>query len=837
MLAVQSPHHGHRGIGRYSANLVSTLLERDDGHEYVLYVHDGLPADRVPTSTRAEVRTIRPRWELGETLSPCLDRLARTNPDRLDALVVLSPFERWALYTPPAPPRRGLKVASVVYDLIPFLFQNEWGADPVLMRHYRVLEMLRRYDLLLAISASTRDDCLSVLRLPPDRVVNISGASDPSYFTPDPARDAPPTESTRRVLEALGIVRPFVLNVGGLDERKNTGRLIDAFACLPARLRRSHQLVLTFQIGENERGAVLAHAERLGLGGTVVVTREVPDDTLRLLYQRCEAFALPSSYEGFGLPLLEAMHCGAPVVAGNNSSQVEVVGDAGLLVDVGDAQDIAVKIARLLDDGDLRASLRARALEQSRRFRWGATADAALEGLDRTVRGNPARRLRFDPGHGRKPRIAFFSPLPPRKSGISDYSAFLLDELKQTYQVDLFHDSGYIPEPALTSPEFACFDHVMFARVAASRDYHAVVYQMGNSRYHSYMVPTLLRHPGLVTLHDFCLAGFHLHYGHARGQGLGFLRDELLRWYPESRDEIVEAVAGWPSNWEEIARDCVRRGWYLNRHVIDAAQALVVHSPWCRERVGENSPWYAGKVRVIPHGIHPRRATDERRAAIRARYGLPHDALIVASFGFVHPDKMNPQALDAFAAVGRDDPSALYVFVGEDADGGEVRRHAAALGLNDRVRFLGRQPAEAFIELMAVTDVGVNLRLPPTNGETSGALLNLLASGVATVVTDVATFADYPDHVVRKVRWETEGPDGLLRAMSGLATDRAAREALGRRAWDYVDEHHEWSRVAKRYVEAIEECHDSLAESRPRARGHAPAARAVGPGTPASLAE
>src|SRR6202034_3301666 len=109
---------------------------------------------------------------------------------------------------------------------------------------------------------------------------------------------------------------------------------------------------------------------------------------------------------------------------------------------------------------------------------------------------------------------------------------------------------------------------------------------------------------------------------------------------------------------------------------------------------------------------------------------------------------------------------------------------AWALGLADRVRFLGRQPAADYDDLIAATDVGVNLRLPPTNGETSAALLNLLASGVATVVTDVATFADYPDTVVRKVRWdEARGPEALRQALFSLASDRTARQAFGSAAW------------------------------------------------------
>ena len=247
MIAVQSPHHGHRGIGRYANHLVSAILERDDGHQYILYAHDELPDHRIPTGPRAEVRRLRPDRERGEsTVISCVDRLARTNPDALDVLVVTSPFEHWADYLPPAHPRNGLKLASVVYDTIPFLFQNESGYDPLLMRYYRILEELRRYDALLAISESTERDCTKLLGLPEGRVVNISGASDSRFFIPDPSEPMP--GESRAILARLGINRPFLLNVSGLDVRKNTWRVLDAFAMLPERLRSGVQLVMTFWI-------------------------------------------------------------------------------------------------------------------------------------------------------------------------------------------------------------------------------------------------------------------------------------------------------------------------------------------------------------------------------------------------------------------------------------------------------------------------------------------------------------------------------------------------------------------------------------------------------------
>src|SRR5262249_60803105 len=124
--------------------------------------------------------------------------------------------------------------------------------------------------------------------------------------------------------------------------------------------------------------------------------------------------------------------------------------------------------------------------------------------------------------------------------------------------------------------------------------------------------------------------------------------------------------------------------------------------------------------------------------------------------------------------------------------GGRAGGESEALGLEQRVRFLGRLAAVDYADLIKVIDIGINLRRPPTNGETSAALLDLLAAGVATVVTDVATFGDYPDSVVRKVRWDARGPEELRRALGTLASDPGARQALGGSALAPIRRHHAW---------------------------------------------
>jgi glycosyltransferase involved in cell wall biosynthesis len=805
MLAVQSPHHGHRGIGRYCGHLVSALLARDDGHEYVLYAHAALPAGRIPTAPHGQLRWLGPD---SLTASQRVDRLMRVNPDGLDALMVLSPLELWSNYHPPAPRAGGPRLLAVVYDMIPFLFPAENTFDPVLMRHYRVLEDLKRYDALLAISEATRRDCLRLLGLPADRVTNIEGASDGRFFIPD--RSPAPSACARSVLKGLSIHRPYLLNVGGFTERKNLWTLIDAFALLPEPLRRRHQLVLTFTVLDSDRQRLLRHARAAGVGDALVVTGEVSDDALRVLYQRCAAFVFPSLYEGFGLTLLEAMHCGAAVVAGNNSSQVEVVGNAGLLANASDASDIAEKLARVLQDEMLAQSLRARAVAQASRFSWTTTAERAATVLERLPRqaqtgvhcADTARRRRA------RPRIAFVSPFPPKKSGIADYSAALIDALKPTYAIDLYHEPGYVPEPALADGDFACSDARLFARQQAERNYHAIVYQMGNSRYHHFMYEIMLAHPGLVTLHDFCLAGFYLGYGFSLGRERDLIRAELLRWHPDQASAIAAVLKPSQTDWEAIGCACAERGWSLNRTIVAKALRVVVHSPWCLEQMHATAPADAQRAEVIPLGRRIGRLADLReRTAIRARFSLTGEALVIACFGFINADRLSVEALRAFRAVAQSDPSAVFVFAGEETDGGAARREVHALRLADRVRFLGRQSSADYADLIAVADIGINLRRPPTNGETSAALLDLLAAGVATIVTDVATFGDYPDAVVRKVRWDAKGQERLGQVMLELARDPAARQAQGTRAWNHVRSHHEWSRVAERYVDAIERCH------------------------------
>jgi glycosyltransferase involved in cell wall biosynthesis len=820
-----------RGIGRYSRNLVDALLARDPVNNYVLYGQHGLPADHIPTAPNAVVRLLQPDRHSGEmNMAHAMERLAESNPDGLDVLLLLNPMEVNLGYNLPAKPLSGLKMVAVVYDLIPLLFQEEyfsgWSGTDFVDRYLQGLYRLRSYDALLAISEATRGDVLSLLGLSSDRVVTIGTASDGQFFVPD-RTDPMPAES-QTLMHELGIMRPFVFSVGGWDHRKRPWGLIEAFAMLPVDLRQAHQLVLTYGLSGPDRERVRQFAREHGVADQLVITDRLADTALRTLYQRCAAFVLPSLYEGFGLPVLEAMHCGVPVIAGNNSSQIEVVGDAGLLFNVASAGELAAQLVRALGDEGLARELGERAVVQARRFRWEDTADKALAVLTRSHVPKTVLHRRSKRKRAPRSRIAFFSPLPPLRSGISDYSARLLDELKPRYTIDLYHDSGYLPYLALRSPDFGCYDHRLFERNARVLDYDALIYQMGNSPYHGYMYETLLRHPGIVTLHDLCLMNFHFWYAQQPGVvGEAHIRREFEAFCGAGAEKPLHHLAALADTPGGIPGACIEQGYHLNGRVFEHATSVIVHSPWCVEQVRNWCPARLPKTSVVALGATVLAPSPEQRMAIRARMQMPQDALMIASLGLLQPLKMNAETITAFAPLARAIAEALLIFVGPEVDNGEARRKVIELGLQHRVRFLGHYPGD-LADLAAITDIGVCLRRPPTNGETSASLIDFLRLGVPTIVSDVGTFSYYPDSVVRKHRMDTDGLAGLTRALRELAEDRPRREALGRAAWQYVRQNHTWSGAADSYESIIERAVDERNRSPGRCAGKAvaPAHRA-----------
>jgi glycosyltransferase involved in cell wall biosynthesis len=225
--------------------------------------------------------------------------------------------------------------------------------------------MVKRATAVITDSEATRRDVIRLLGVPPHRVHAIHlGVDHRKFYVREPRK-------AQTVISAsLHIPIPYILAVGTLEPRKNLIGLMQAYALLPSD---RPKLVLAGARGWGDNPIYQA-ARQLGLLDAIQFTGYIPDDVLPSLYAGAQCFVYPSLYEGFGLPALEAMACGAPVITSRTSSLPEVAGDAGLLVDPNDTLELARAMERLMRDGSLRDELRVRGIAQAAMFSWDQTA-------------------------------------------------------------------------------------------------------------------------------------------------------------------------------------------------------------------------------------------------------------------------------------------------------------------------------------------------------------------------------------------------------------------------------------------------------------------------------
>ncbi|CAN5642821.1 glycosyltransferase family 1 protein [soil metagenome] len=388
-----------RGIGRYSTSLALAMAREavKRRHDVRIVLSDQFP-DTIPAMRRA-FDGIVPQHRITVVALPtgaaemvpangwrarAAEQVMEQYIESLqpDVLHVASLFEGWLddAVTSVHASTSKLPTAVTLYDLIPFMRPEVYLADPGYRAYYqRKLEQLKRADLLLAISSYSRQEAISELKLPATRVVDISAAIDESFV---PQQFEP--EAAANLKAKYGIKGEFVLYVpGGFDPRKNFEVLIEAWSKLSPRLRKTHQLVIGSKAPEGIREHLAATAKRFGLRpADLILTGYVPDAELMGLYSLCKLYVFPSLHEGFGLPALEAMACGAPVIASNATSIPEVVGRQDALFDPRSAQDMSALMQKALTDVAFLDSLKTHSRTQAAKFSWARSAQVALDAME-----------------------------------------------------------------------------------------------------------------------------------------------------------------------------------------------------------------------------------------------------------------------------------------------------------------------------------------------------------------------------------------------------------------------------------------------------------------------
>lgn len=348
------------GIARYLLHFLQYAVASAPPHKYVLFCNQEIS---VPVDSPGLKKVVIP-----ERVTPVWDQIVlpfKTAAEKVD--VFLTPYFKAPLILP-------CKMVLIMNDLIPLFFPEEHGFTRRIYFKSMSTAAARRATRIVTISASSRRDIVKILRVPTDRVKVVHLGVDKSKVVDDLAKE----EAT----SMYGLPKQFILYVGNLSPHKYLEGLIKSYTKLPQDLRAQYKLV----IGASKRDKYFSDLEKVvrnkGLTENILFTGFIEDKYLSAIYSMSSLFAFPSLYEGFGLPPLEAMAYGIPVVSSNTSSMPEVLGDAALLVDPRDTNEFAKAMISILTDDDLRKSMIIKGLERVKLFTPEKMAKALLQTLE-----------------------------------------------------------------------------------------------------------------------------------------------------------------------------------------------------------------------------------------------------------------------------------------------------------------------------------------------------------------------------------------------------------------------------------------------------------------------
>lgn len=359
------------GIGRYTRDLIKTMIKLDQKNQYLLFFSYWRKNPRKEREIKSfqgsnvKIKTLRIPGNLKE--KAWLWRIPWYGKILEDADVFFAPSFLEVNF--------GLQIPQVmtIHDLTTFIWPEHRGRAVSERLSKRTKEAARKAEKIIAVSGSTANDALKYLKVPKDKIkVIYPGLTG----LPAPAKNLP------QRLES----KSFILFVGTIEPRKNLVGLFKAYALLPPPLQEKYPLAIVGAEGWNS-GEIFETIKTLKLEAKIRFLGYVSDPVLAKLYESCTVFVYPSFYEGFGLPVLEALSFGAAVLTSNTSSMPEVAGQAALLVDPEDPKSIASGLQRLLEGKALRQLLEKEAEKQVKKFSWDKAARATIKILEEASRG------------------------------------------------------------------------------------------------------------------------------------------------------------------------------------------------------------------------------------------------------------------------------------------------------------------------------------------------------------------------------------------------------------------------------------------------------------------
>lgn len=776
MQATQSEDSANRGIGRYTSDLVNAL-EKIEKDTIKLYnnLYDNVLENKVFIPVDFSNKNLLEKYKY-DSINDCIIKyhIHQTNPD---IFLLASPFEgsRGKAVTVEGKNYLDSIFATILYDLIPYIFQDHYlSNEEVKIWYHKKLKLFFESDIIFAISQSAKEDIINFLGIEEEKVINISGAIDKNKFYKLNNIDY-------NVLRKLNIIKPFILYTGGIDFRKNIESSIIAFSKINKNLLNKYQYVIVCKITEQEKKYFENLLKKYNLENKVIFTGFISDEELNILYNTCDLFIFPSIYEGFGLPVLEAMSCRALVCCSNTSSLPEIVQDNNLMFNPTDTDDIKNKIEYLLNLPEKKKEeIKNELYNKAQNFSWDKSAFVLFNSLKKLKKNKI-----------RKKRLAYFSPLPPLKSGISDYSKELLPFLSKYFEIDLFVDQNEVSDFYLKA-NYNIYQHSKFRNRA--KMYDEIIYNFGNSAFHDYMIDYIKKYQGNIILHDFYISGMLQYATQTRGES--FFVENLLYSHPESKVALEKYYKN------EITLEDIIINYPANRFIFEYSKNVFFHSMYNLEQTHEfYDSKYDEKIKIINQPVKIPYDVSFNKSEFKEELGFNKDVFIITVFGHISYSKLHDEIIKKFIEDKLFFKNIKLVFVGDYVDEhikNEIETLLRENKLFNSVFITGYVTEEKYIQYLKATDLSINLR-KNSRGETSRALLVNMAYGIPTIVNDYATFKYYSDDTVIKIKNFEE----IGQTINFLLNNSTLLKKIGENAFLYVKDKHHPAKVAKNIFEQL----------------------------------
>jgi len=798
--ALQTEGSKNRGIGRYTRDLFSNILKLDSKDEFTFFVNSyyssKIDLPKNPNTKFQEIKFVNEKSNGTNTRLNELAQFFQFYISNQEIIHIASPFEGWPYkysvinrYSP----RLNAALVTTLFDLIPLVFSKEYLTTyEVRKYYYQRLSLLKQCDLIFSISEATRQDAINLLNIEPSKIVNIGSAAGNSFKK----IDVPEIEK-QKIRKKFSITDYFVLYTGGIDFRKNIERTIEAFSKIDKSLIEKYSFVIVCKIEPFQKEALLKVADNFGIKNKIILTGFIPDSDLNILYNICDLFIFPSLYEGAGLPILEAMRCGAPVISSNTSSMVELLLKKEYMFNPYDVDEISMKLAQVLKDDQFKNNLKQYCINRGKQFSWEKSARIALDEynkLDDIIK----EKKRINGNLGLKSSLAYFTSLPPLKSGIAEYSKRLLPSLVKHYDIDVFTDD-YTPSEDLTF-SINCIPVDKFENYNSLENYDHTLYHMGNSDHHFFMFDILKKNKGIIVLHDLFLAPMQYVYSQQKDitENSNSNKENFLNDIIYSHGKLGEKYVSQFKD-RQISIDKIFDDLPMIKKFLDSSSGIIVHSNWSKNKIQKMYPDFKN-IKIVNFNSPQLLISDKTKT--RRELGFSENEFLIGSFGIVGSTKRLDIILKNLKNFLQQHKNSRYIIAGymDDVWKSKISKIIRELKLEDKVTTVGFVDFELYKKYLSIVDVCINLRYP-TRGETSSSMFDLLRAGIPTIVSNEGPLGELPDDCVIKVNANDE--KRLEEILSNLENSPQLRENLSNNAQLFSSKEGNLDRCTLQYDSAI----------------------------------